>query len=296
MHFFEYPFQPKRIEIRPGIAMSYLDEGPRDAAVIVMLHGNPSWSYYWRRLVDAVSRQFRCIVPDHIGMGLSDKPIDSVYRYTVESRVNDLTALLAHLDVQGPVILAVHDWGGMIGFAWALSHVSQVAGLIITNTAGFPLPPNKRAPWFIQLGRQWALGEWCVRRLNAFARAVARWGVRTPMLPAIRQAYLAPYGDWDQRIGIARFMQDIPYGPKDESWHIVHSVDVHLAKLADRPTLIGWGLLDPVFDRQFFECFCQRFPNATVCAYPDAGHYILEDEATDLIARIERFLQQFSPV
>src|SRR5687767_260518 len=94
----DYSFTPRRFDARPGIAMSYLDEGPADGEVVVMLHGNPSWSYYWRHLAiglrdPAFGKSYRCIVPDHIGMGLSDKPGDDRYRYTLQSRVDDLTAL-----------------------------------------------------------------------------------------------------------------------------------------------------------------------------------------------------------
>ena len=119
----DYPFTPQRLEVRPGIAMSYLDEGPRDGEVVVMLHGNPSWSYYWRKLVLGLRDRYRCIVPDHVGMGLSDKPDDAPganprYPYTLQSRVDDVETLLRHLGITGPVTLAVHDWGGGIGFGW----------------------------------------------------------------------------------------------------------------------------------------------------------------------------------
>src|SRR5687768_18588572 len=126
MDFPDYPFTPQRFEVRPGIAMSYLDEGPRDGEVaapevIVMLHGNPSWSYYWRHLVLGLRDRYRCLVPDHIGMGLSDKPDDAQYDYTLQSRITDLDRLLEGAGITGPVTLAVHDWGGMIGFGWALA-------------------------------------------------------------------------------------------------------------------------------------------------------------------------------
>ena len=143
MRFPDYPFTPQRFEVRPGIAMSFLDEGPRDGEVVVMLHGNPSWSYYWRTLVAGLSDKYRCIVPDHIGMGLSDKPDDSRYEYTLQSRVDDVATLLEHLDITGPVTLAVHDWGGMIGFGWALSHSERVRRLVVLNTSAFPLPAGK---------------------------------------------------------------------------------------------------------------------------------------------------------
>ena len=152
-----YPSTPHRFEVRPGLSMSYLDEGPRDGEVVVMVHGNPSWSYYWRTLVAGLSDRYRCIVPDHIGMGLSDKPSDDRYDYTLQSRVDDLDALLAHLGITGPVTLAVHDWGGMIGFGWALSHHAQVKRLVVLNTAAFPMPAAKKMPWQIGLGRHPAL-------------------------------------------------------------------------------------------------------------------------------------------
>src|SRR6476646_9842472 len=161
--FPDYPFTPQRFEVRPGISMSYLDEGPRDGEVVVMLHGNPSWSFYWRHLVLGLRDRYRCIVPDHVGMGLSDKPGDARdaaprYDYTLQSRVDDLTALLESLGITGPVTLAVHDWGGMIGFGWALSHMPQVERLVILNTAAFPLPSAKPMPWRLSFGRDSTIG------------------------------------------------------------------------------------------------------------------------------------------
>jgi haloalkane dehalogenase len=138
MKFPDYPFEPQAFVHANGLKQSYLDEGPRDGEVVVMLHGNPSWSFYWRHLVLGLRDRYRCIVPDHIGMGLSDKPDDSKYEYTLASRIADLDALLAHLGISGPVTLAVHDWGGMIGFGWALRHSDRIRRLVILNTASFP--------------------------------------------------------------------------------------------------------------------------------------------------------------
>src|SRR3546814_8599708 len=126
MSYPNYPFASHHFDVRPGIAMHYLDEGPRDGEVLVMLHGNPSWSYYWRHAVLGLRDRYRCIVPDHVGMGLSAKPDDARYRYTLQSRVEDLAALLQHLDVRDHITLVVHDWGGMIGFGWALQHAAAV--------------------------------------------------------------------------------------------------------------------------------------------------------------------------
>jgi haloalkane dehalogenase len=285
-----YPFTPKRIELRPGLSMSYLDEGPRDGDVVVMLHGNPSWSYYWRNLVSGLSDRYRCIVPDHIGMGLSDKPEDSAYEYTLQSRVDDVSALLEHLGITGPVTLAVHDWGGMIGFGWALSHASQVKRLVITNTAAFPLPAAKKMPWQLSLGRDSTFGAFIIRAFNAFSSGASYQGVETKMPADVRRAYVSPYNNWKNRISTLRFMQDIPLQPGDKAWPLVAEAGERLPEFADRPAFIGWGLRDFVFDQHFLAGFRTALPKAQVTAFEDAGHYVLEDKQAELVPAIRRFL------
>ena len=297
-----YPFTPQRFEVRPGIAMSYLDEGPRDGEVVVMLHGNPSWSYYWRHLVlglrdPAQGRRYRCIVPDHVGMGLSDKPDDAAhaqprYDYTLQSRVEDVAALLDHLGITGPVTLAVHDWGGMIGFGWALSHAAQVRRLVITNTAAFPLPAAKRFPGRLALGRDSRLGGWAIRRWNLFARGAARLGTERRLPRDVRDAYAGVYDGWDNAIATLRFMQDIPLGPGDRAWPLLEQAARRLPEFADRPAFIGWGLRDFVFDRHFLDGFREALPQAEIHAFEDANHYVLEDKHEVLVPAIRTFLDR----
>ncbi len=286
----DYPFTPKRLEVRPGIVMSYLDEGPRDGEVVLMLHGNPSWSYYWRHLVLGLKDKYRCIVPDHIGMGLSDKPDDKEYRYTLQSRVEDLTRLLDTIGIDGPVTLAVHDWGGMIGFGWALSHEAQVRRLLITNTAAFPLPAAKPLPWQLKLGRDMKLGALMIRGFNAFSSGAARDGVMRKMPDDVRRAYEAPYDSWANRIATLRFVQDIPLREGDPAWTLVSSAAKRLPAYADRPAFIGWGLRDFVFDHHFLEGFRSALPQAEAHAFEDAGHYVLEDKHEVLVPAMRRFL------
>jgi len=287
-----YPFTSQRFEVRPGLSMSYLDEGPRDGEVVVMLHGNPSWSYYWRNLVSGLRDRYRCIVPDHIGMGLSDKPSDDHYDYTLQSRVDDLAALLAHLGITGPVTLAVHDWGGMIGFGWALSHADQVKRLVITNTAAFPLPKAKPMPWQIALGRDWKFGAFIIRAFNAFSGGASYLGVEKKMPADVRRAYVSPYNSWANRISTVRFMQDIPLGPGDKAWALLEEAGRRLPEFADRPALLGWGLKDFVFDRHFLAGFRDALPQAEAHAWDDAGHYVLEDKAAELVPLIRGFLER----
>ncbi|MEO5963499.1 MAG: alpha/beta fold hydrolase [Thermomonas sp.] len=298
--FPDYPFTPRRFDVRPGIAMSYLDEGPVsdggfEPEVIVMLHGNPSWSFYWRHLVTGLKDRYRCIVPDHIGMGLSDKPDDAPsaspnYDYTLQSRIDDLDALLDHLGITGPVTLAMHDWGGMIGFGWALRDPARVRRLIITNTASFPLPASKRFPKRIAMGRHSRLGGWMIRRFNLFARGAAWMGTTRTLPREVRAAYAGVYDGWGPAISTLRFMQDIPLDEGDRAWPLVDAAAKQLPSYADRPAFIGWGLRDFVFDRHFLDGFRAALPNAEVHAFVDANHYVLEDKHELLVPMIRAFL------
>ena len=291
----DYPATRHRFEVRSGIEMSYLDEGPRDGEVVVMVHGNPSWSFYWRHLVAGLSDRYRCIVPDHVGMGLSDKPDDAPgasprYDYTLQSRVDDLGALLAHLGIDGPVTLAVHDWGGMIGFGWALADPARVQRLVILNTAAFPLPEVKPMPWQLSMGRDSRIGGWLIRRFNLFARGAALLGTKRKLPVDVRRGYTAPYDGWTNAISTLRFMQDIPLREGDRAWPLLEQAAAALPGYADRPLFIGWGLKDFVFDHHFLEGFRRSLPQAQVHAFEDAGHYVLEDRHEVLVPEIRAFL------
>ena len=297
MNFPDYPFAPNRFQVRPGIAMSFLDEGPRDGEVaapevVVMLHGNPSWSFYWRHLASALSDKYRCIVPDHVGMGLSDKPDDAQYEYTLQSRIDDLDALLQHLGIDGPITLALHDWGGMIGFGWALRDPARVKRLVVTNTAAFPLPMAKRFPKRLAMGRDSRFGGWLIRRFNLFARGAARLGTERRLPADVRAAYAGVYDGWDNAISTLRFMQDIPLGEGDRAWPLLKAMEAALPGYADRPAFIGWGLRDFVFDRHFLDGFRAALPNAEVHAFADANHYVLEDKHEVLVPAIRAFLDR----
>jgi haloalkane dehalogenase len=280
---------PGRDFDREGLRYHYLDEG--DGEPVVMIHGNPSWSFYYRKLVEALSPNYRTIVPDHIGCGFSEKPDDSRYAYTLESRVRDLELLLGHLAIDAGITLVVHDWGGMIGMTYAARHPEQIARLVILNTAAFHLPPQKPFPWPLWICRNTPLGAWFVRGLNAFCRGTAWIGCKHhPMSRSVRDAYLAPYDSWANRIAVHRFVQDIPLRPGDRCYAVVDEVQEQLALFAETPMLIGWGGRDFVFDDHFLNEWRRRFPGATVRRFDAAGHYVLEDEADELVPAIREFL------
>jgi pimeloyl-ACP methyl ester carboxylesterase len=260
-----------------------------------MLHGNPSWSYYYRRVVGGLRDGYRCIVPDHIGMGFSDKPGDDRYAYRLERRVEDLERLMQFLiDERGlPATghtLVVHDWGGMIGFAYACRHPERIARLVVLNTAAFPNPKKLALPWTLKLGRDSALGAWLITRFNAFAAGAATWGVKRKLDPAARAALLSPYDTPEHRIGTLRFVQDIPLTPGDKAWSIVEEGGRRLHELADRPAILLWGMKDFVFDTHFLQGFRERLPRAQVHEFPEAGHYVLEDEAARIVPLVRDFL------
>lgn len=284
-----YPFTSNWLDVH-GLRLHYLDEGPRDAPVVLMLHGNPTWSFYYRNLVLALRETHRCIVPDHIGCGLSDKPDISRYDYRLASRIDDLGSLVNKLGISEPLTLVVHDWGGMIGMAWAVRNPERVARLVIMNTAAFPLPPEKRLPPALALARNSALGAWLVLRLNAFAGAATRVAFKKPVSSEIRKAYTGPYDSPANRIATLRFVQDIPLKPGDPGFDILLNTAEHLNQLRALPCLIAWGEMDFVFDRHFLRKWEEYFPDAELHRYADCGHYILEDGGPELINRIRNFI------
>jgi haloalkane dehalogenase len=288
-----YPFQSHWLETG-GQQLHYLDEGPRDAPPVLMLHGNPTWSFYYRNLVAALSNRYRCIVPDHIGCGLSDKPGDEHYSYTLGQRVADLGALLEHLDLQQPLSLVVHDWGGMIGFAWAAQQPDKVARCVVLNTGAFRMPADKKFPFLLWLAGRTAPGGWLVRGMNAFSGLAARIAFKQPVDERVRAAYTGPYDSWANRIATLRFVQDIPLREGDPGYELVLSTEQNLSPFAEKPALIAWGELDFVFDEPFLQQWLRILPDAQLHRYPDCGHYILEDAAASLVPIIAQFLDQHS--
>jgi haloalkane dehalogenase len=287
-----FPFESRRYDRGDGIHMAYLDEG--SGPPVVMVHGNPTWSFFWRSLVARLAPEHRCIVPDHVGMGRSDMPDDVVYRYTLSSRVDDLERLLNHLDLSD-VTLVVHDWGGMIGLGWAVRHPSRVGRLVVLNTAAFHLPAGKKVPWQLALVRDTQLGALVVRGLNGFARGAARAAVGRSLDRRTRDAYCAPYDSWRTRRATLRFVQDIPLTPVDPAYAEVSRVDAALGVFADRPILVCWGERDFVFDLDYLAEFERRWPHAEVHRFPEAGHYVLEDAGAEVVDLVASFLERHTP-
>lgn len=283
-----HPFKRHYLD-RNGHQLHFVNEGSGDP--VVMVHGNPSWSLYYRELIAKLSHEYQCIVPDHIGCGLSDKPGDADYDYTLKSRIDDLDALLDSLGVVDNVTLVVHDWGGMIGMGYAARYPDRIKRLVILNTGAFHLPKAKSFPWPLWICRNTLLGSVLVRGFNAFSSIASYVGVkRAPMAPAIREAYVAPFNSWANRISTLRFVQDIPLVESDRNYQLVTEISDSLSQFKDVPMIICWGLKDFVFDKHFLSEWRERFPQAQVYEFADCGHYILEDATDEVVAHIDTFM------
>jgi len=282
-----YPFSPKSFRTPGGARMSYLDEGPRGDEAVLMLHGNPTWSFYYRDLVRDLSPGIRCIAPDHIGMGLSDKP--GRYDYALASRIADVEALVASLGLRR-VHLVVHDWGGVIGFGLATRSPGLIGRIVIMNTAAFP---SDRIPARIALCRTPLLGEFIVRGLNGFAEPATWMAMASRRLTwEERKGYLHPYGSWSTRIGVHRFVRDIPMEADHPSRKTLEEVSRGLPRLSANEKMILWGARDFCFDDTFLSRWLEVYPGARVDRLASVGHYVLEDGGGGARTRVTDFLKR----
>ncbi|MFO0880141.1 MAG: alpha/beta fold hydrolase [Gemmataceae bacterium] len=284
-----YPFTSQYLDLE-GLRYHYVDEGAGDPLVCV--HGNPTWSFYYRDLIRALRGSHRVVAMDHIGCGLSDKPDDALYPYRLARRVDDLGRLIDHLGLGDNITLVLHDWGGMIGMAWAVRNPTRVRRLVLFNTAAFGLPTGKTLPWQIAVVRNTPLGAILVQGFNAFVHGMLHTCTFRPLTPAVRAGYLAPYRTWSDRRAILRFVQDIPLAPQDPSFALVQEVAAGLTQFRNRPVFIGWGRRDFVFDDTFLAGWQVRLPQAEVHALTDASHLVLDDAGDRLFPLLEAFLRR----
>lgn len=285
-----YPFPSRYIEVG-GHRVHYVDEGKGEA--IVCVHGNPTWSFFYRDVLAGLRDAYRVVAMDHLGMGLSARPDESRYSYRLEQRVDDLEQVLEQLGLRENVTLVLHDWGGMIGMAWASRHPERVKRLIVLNTAAFRKPADKKIPWQIGIIRNTIWGSLLVRGLNAFVQGLVRYCTVRPLAGPVRQGYLAPYRSWKDRLAILRFIQDIPLMEKDPSYQLVHTVEEQLVRFRDVPMLLCWGRRDFVFDDDYLAEWMRRFPKAECHVFEGAGHLVLEDAGERILALIRDFLRRY---
>lgn len=287
-----YPFKSNWTDFGDG-RMHYLDEGPADSNgalarhCLLLVHGNPTWSFHWRRLILALRSKFRCLAPDHVGCGLSDKPQRFI---RLEEHINNLTAFVKRMQVDR-ITLVAQDWGGAIGLGAMLRIPDQLDGIILLNSGAFP---PRYIPWRIRACRAPVVGRLAVQGANLFSRAALRMTLarRKQLESNVAAGYLAPYDCWASRTAVYGFVHDIPSSPRHATWHTLAEIERGLPTFADRPSALIWGMRDWCFRPDCLERFIAAWPRAEVHRLVDVGHWVVEDAPDESLAIVGRFLNR----
>ncbi|MGB5952440.1 MAG: alpha/beta fold hydrolase [Ornithinimicrobium sp.] len=253
--------------------------GGEPAGTVLCVHGNPTWSYLWRRVLAGAPRGWRVVAVDQLGMGYSERP-EGPRR--LSERVDDLSALTEAMGLRGPIVVLAHDWGGPISMGWTLRHAEQVAAVVLTNTAVYQDEALPR-PMAITATRSRPALRTLTSRTPAFVAATT--ALSRPSLPKdVRTAFAAPYKGAGRRRAVQDFVADIPFEREHPSYAALQHIAAGVADLRV-PALLVWGTRDPVFSRRYLEDLKNRLPQADVQVYPRASHLVLEDapEGVDVI-------------
>jgi len=297
-----YPFQSRYWSLSDGMRLHYIDEGPIDQgpaglagtdpsretsqACVLAVHGNPTWSFYYRALVEAMRPTHRVVALDHLGCGWSSKP--QRYPYALENHTERLVQFIESLDLKR-IVMVVHDWGGAIGLGAALQCVERMAGLVVLNTGAF-VPPY--IPFRIAACRLPLIGSWAIRYGNAFALAATRMAIhRLPRLEdEVSAGLLAPYDSPANRMGIDSFVRDIPLTPLHPTYRVLQNLEVHLPELKHLPIRLVWGMKDWCFRPECLARFQSLWPQAQTLELSDVGHYVIEEAPDEVIDQVQDLL------
>lgn len=286
-----FPYESQTLRVGDH-ALRLVDVGPESPQADVTLlcvHGNPTWSFYYRRVIQRFSSRCRVVALDHLGCGRSEKPPASEFPYTMAAHRDNLIRVIDRLDLQNIVLLA-HDWGGAIGLSAAHARRDRLRGIILLNTAAFP-PPYM--PLRIAACRWPVVGTPAVRGLNLFARAAVTMAMsRTRLSPEARRGLLAPYNNWDNRVAIDRFVHDIPLHQSHPTLITLRELEADLPDFAELPVQLIWGMKDWCFRPECLRRFQSVWPHASVKELPTTGHYVLEDSPHETLECMESFLEK----
>jgi pimeloyl-ACP methyl ester carboxylesterase len=281
-----FPFEP-RFANAADVRLHYIDEGPPEAPPLLFVHGNPTWSYLWRRpIAELSSKGHRCIAFDHMGFGRSDKP-RQLSAYSLQRHVENAVALVEALDLSD-VTLVAHDWGGPIGLGALLGQGERLRRLVLMNTWAWELPSF--LPPFLREFRTEGLGEILALGGNLFVESIPGGMHRRDTDPVMMEAYRAPFPDYWSRAGTLAFQREIPLTERDRSAPLMASIHERLPHV-EVPVLLVWGMRDPVFQPVFLEQWRELFPNAETVELADASHFLVEDSPDAVTAAIEGFLR-----
>lgn len=275
-----YPFAPRRFRTADG-EMSYLDVG--SGPTVLFVHGTPSWSFEWRDVITALAPRFRCIAPDHLGFGLSEKP--SEVPLAPEDHARRLRALVEHLDLRD-VTLVVHDFGGPIGLPLALDG-DRVSRVVLLNTWMWS---NADDPRVVRLDRvvRGPIGRFLYRWLNFSPRFLlpGAMGPRRRLTRNVHRQYVAPFARRAHREG--------PYAMA----RALFGSNAHYASLwskrsalAALPVAIVWGMKDPAFDPKALDRLVAVLPRAKVTRLDDVGHFPAEEHPDAVVRAIRELVE-----
>jgi len=286
----EYPFGSNFLNVGSH-RINYVDESGTESEgrdPVLMVHGNPTWSFYWRRMIGSLSPRRRVIAVDHLGCGLSDKPVD--HQYCLQNHIDNLCELIDRLDLKNVTLMA-HDWGGSIGLGALLARKERFKKIVLFNTGAFP-PPY--IPFRIRVCRWPLIGKLGVQGLNLFARAATFMATEQKggLPKQIAQGMLAPYDNWNNRVAIYNFVKDIPLSKSHPTWSVLDRIESGLASVADWPIMMAWGMKDWCFRPKCLDRFNGHWPDAEVHRIADAGHYVIEDAAEEVEQKVHEFLDR----
>lgn len=285
-----FPFKSNYYTTQKGFKMHYVDEGR--GMPVIMVHGNPTWSFYYRNLIKALKDTCRPIAVDHIGCGLSQKP--KQYPYTLEQHINNLSELIDHLNIN-QFHLIVHDWGGPIGLGCALRMPEKLQKVVLMNTSVFKTDKISKR---IRFSKHPFVRKLFVRYLNTFVWGAQLMATEQRLTPEVKLCYRYPYTirtynenyHWRSNQAISAFLEDIPLSHNHPSFSTLAKIEDQLPLLNNKKLLIAWGGKDFCFNTTYYHAWLQRFPHAESHFFDNAGHYVLEDAKKKLLAVIRDFL------
>jgi haloalkane dehalogenase len=266
--------------------MHFVDEGGRDASPVLMVHGNPTWSFYYRNLITGLSNDYRAVAVDHLGCGMSDKP--NGYDYCLANHIDNLCSLVEKLDLRN-VTLVAHDWGGAIGLGTLLKLRERFNKIVLFNTGAFP-PPF--IPFRIRVCRWPLVGKLGLQGLNLFARAAVTMATERPdgLPKEVADGLLVPYDSWSNRIATWQFVKDIPLSKSHRTWQVLADIESGLSSVSDWPIRLVWGMKDWCFRPECLDRFLVHWPGAEVTRFENGGHYIVEDEPEKVVSLVRDFM------
>lgn len=289
------PSDPNPLCTYLGIESQHHDSGlcyyrDGEGEPLVMVHGNPTWSFLYRYLFDQLRSSFQVVAYDHLGCGYSARPDSVVYPYTLQARIVDLLTLVDYLFPKERLTLIMHDWGVAIGLGYASRFPKRIKQLVILNGAAFHLPVGKRFPWQLGVFRNRYCGRFFCQQTSLFLKAVLSTCSSYGLTAEVAEAYCHPYQTANDRLAIWKFVEDIPLVADDASYQTLQKIEQNLERLVDVTMMFCWGAKDFIFDDDFLNYWQELFPNACYRVYQEAGHLVPEDAPSQLVEDLGDFL------